>query len=72
MIHEIETIERRTHHMALDLKKLTDAVAAIENTLSSLRAEIATLKGAPPATDPADQAAVDAVADKLAADAAAP
>src|SRR5438270_342605 len=58
MIHEIETIhrltheiDRRTHQMALDLTKLNAAVAAIETKLTALAAEIATLKGAPPATD---------------------
>jgi hypothetical protein len=55
---------RRTHDMALDLTKLNAAVAAVE-------AKLAELKSAPPVTDPADQQAVDAVADKLAADAAA-
>ncbi len=55
--------------MALDLTKLNAAVASIEAKLTALAAEIATLKGTPPVTDPADQAAVDAVADKLTADA---
>ena len=71
MIHEIGEIFHRTKQMALDLTKLTASVQAIEATLVALKAEIATLKGNP-VTDPADQAAVDAVADKLTADAAAP
>ena len=60
--HKLDRLLERTHHMALDLTKLNAAVAAIE-------AKIAELKSAPPVTDPADQAAVDAVADKLTADA---
>lgn len=72
MMQQLEAIFHRTHDMALDLKKLTDAVVAVEARLKTLSDEIVTLKGAPPVTDPADQAAVDAVADKLTADAAAP
>ena len=70
MVILIEHIHRRTNEMALDMKKLLDGQAAVEAKLAALAAEIATLKGAPPATDPADQAAVDAVGDKLTADAA--
>ena len=70
MIIVIENINRRTHEMALDMKKLLDGQAAVEAKLAALAAEIATLKSTPPITDPADQAAVDAVGDKLTADAA--
>ena len=70
MVILIEHINVRTHQMALDMKKLLDGQAAVEAKLTALAAEIAALKGAPPATDPADQAAVDAVGDKLTADAA--
>lgn len=66
--------------MAIDLTKINAGVAAIEARNGTLRDENAGLKAqvadltakltAVPATDPADQAAVDAVGDKLATDAA--
>lgn len=56
---------RRLIQMALDLTKLNASVAAIESELARLRA-------LPPQTDPADQAAIDAIAAKLETDATPP
>ncbi len=69
---------QRMRHMAIDLTKLNAGVAAIEGVVTTLRQQNAALTAqvaaltAQVGETPADQAAVDAVGDKLTADAAAP
>lgn len=66
--HKLDELLGRIAPMPIDMTKLNAAAAAVEAELKDLRAKVAAV----PTTDPADQAAVDALADKLAADAAPP
>ena len=56
--------------MALDLTKLNAAEQTVATTINNLRAQIAALRAQIDTGNPADQTAVDAVADKITADTA--